>query len=204
MSLESPVIRIEDLLTTCQPKPSKWHHTLRVARVMRTISLGMVAFSLASCSSILSGTVSAVFYNEPPQPPLFTVISQDPLSLTDRTISVRIEAKMSERGYRKSLSPEAATVGVLYKYSIDPLGNVQNIPDYPIYTTYPRRFMIAVIDLRKSKLPDKPEFLWQGEVYSLGESTNLSVLAPDFIDVLFEYFGTTISNKEFSKRIEPK
>lgn len=204
MSLDSPAIRIEDLSTICQPKSSKGHQTLIVASAIRTILLGLVAFSLASCSSILSGTVSAVFYNEPPQPPVFTVISQDPLSLTDRTISARIEAKMSERRYRKAISPEAANVGVLYKYSIDPLGSVQNVPDFPIYTTYPRRFMIAVIDLRKSKLPDKPEFLWQGEVYSMGESTNLSVLAPDFIDVLFEYFGTTISNKEFSKRIEPK
>ncbi len=204
MSINSPVIRIENLSTICQPKSLKKHHAMIVAGVIRTILLGLVVLSLANCSSILSGTVSAVYYNGPPQPPEFTVISQDPLSLTDRTISARIEAKMSERGYRKAMSPETANVGVLYKYTIDPLGNVQNIPDFPIYTTYPRRFMIAVIDLRKSKLPDKPEFLWQGEVYSLGESTNLSVLAPDFIDVLFEYFGTTISNKEFSKRIEPR
>jgi hypothetical protein len=204
MSMDGPAIRIENLSTICQPNSLKKHHAVIVAGVIRTILLGLVALSLANCSSILSGTVSAVHYNGPPQPPEFTVLSQDPLSLTDRNISARIEAKMSERGYRKAMSPETANVGVLYKYSIDPLGNVQNIPDFPIYTTYPRRFMIAVIDLRKSKLPDKPEFLWQGEVYSLGESTNLSVLAPDFIDVLFEYFGTTISNKEFSKRIEPK
>ena len=204
MSLDRPAIRIEGLSTICQTKSSKGNHTLSVARVIRAILLGLVACSLVSCSATLSGTVSAVFYTEPPQPPIFTVIYQDPFSLTDRTISARIEAKMSERGYRKAMSLEAATVGVLYKYSIDPLGNVQNIPEFPIYTTYPRRFMIAVIDLRKSKLPDKPEFLWQGEVYSLGDSTNLSVLAPDFIDVLFEYFGTTISNKEFSKRIESK
>jgi hypothetical protein len=166
---------------------------------IRMILLCMAAISLAGCSSLLTGTVNSVFYNEPPQPPMFIVISQDSLSLTERTISARIEAKMSERGYRKATSSEAANIGVLYKYSIDPLGSVQNVPDFPIYTTYPRRFMIAVIDLRKSKMPEQLEFLWQGEAYSTGESTNMSLLAPHFIDVLFENYGTTTSNKSFSK-----
>jgi hypothetical protein len=172
---------------------------MTVAIRIRMIVLCITATFLASCSSLLSGTVSTVFYKEPPQPPMFVVISPDSLSLTERTISARIEAKMSERGYRKAASPEAASVGVLYKHSIDPVGSIQNVPDFPIYTTYPRRFMIAVIDLQKSKIPEKLEFLWQGEAYSAGDSTNMSLLAPYFIDVIFENYGTTITNKAFSK-----
>ena len=110
-------------------------------------------------------------------------------------------------GERKATSGEAANIGVLYKYSIDPLGNVHSDPDFVVgghqtYTTYPRHFMIAVVDLQKSKMPEKTEIIWQGELYSAGTSRNISVLAPYFIEVLFESYGTTVSNKIFSKQIE--
>jgi hypothetical protein len=132
---------------------------------------------------------------------MFIVISPDSLSLTERNISALIEAKMSKRGYRKANSIESANVGVLYKYSIDPTGSVSG-DSYGVDTTYPRHFMIGVIDLQKSKVPEKVEFLWQGELYSAGTSRNISLLAPYFIDVLFENYGTTISNKSFSKIVD--
>ena len=155
----------------------------------------MAAISLASC---LRGTVNTVSYSDPPQPPMFIVLSSDSLSLTERNISALIEVKMSERGYRKATSLEAANIGVLYKYSIDPTGSVSSDPG-GAYTTFPRHFQIAVIDLQKSKMPEKIEVLWQGEVYSAGTSRNISLLAPDFIEALFENYGKTVTNKTFLK-----
>jgi|CXWL01.1.fsa_nt_gi hypothetical protein len=167
---------------------------------VRMILVGMAAISLASCAALVDGTVSAVSYSAPPQPPMFFVISPDSLSLTERNISALIEAKMSEKGYQKANSIESANVGVLYKYSVDPSGSVWGGQDgQAIYTIFPRHFMIGVIDLQKSKVPEKIEFLWQGELYSAGTSRNISLLAPYFIDVLFESYGTTVSNKKFSK-----
>jgi uncharacterized protein DUF4136 len=174
---------------------------------VRMVLIIMAGISLASCATSLHGTVSAVSYSAPPQPPLFIVISPDSLSLTERSISALIEAKMSKRGYQKAESIESANVGVMYKYSIDPTGSMSSVPDYSTggqvtYTTYPRHFMIGVIDLQKSKLPEKIEILWQGELYSAGTSRNISLLAPHFIDVLFENYGTTVSNKRFSKVLD--
>jgi hypothetical protein len=96
-----------------QPKHTKGRETMIAALCVRMILISMAAISLAGC---LRGTVSAVSYSDPPQPPMFIVLSSDSLSLTERNISALIEAKMSERGYRKATSLEAANVGVLYKY----------------------------------------------------------------------------------------
>ena len=147
---------------------------------VRMILVGMAAISLASCATLVDGT--------------------------ERNISALIEAKMSEKGYQKANSIESANVGVLYKYSVDPSGSVWSGQDgaggQATYTTFPRHFMIGVIDLQKSKVPEKIEFLWQGELYSAGTSRNISLLAPHFIDVLFENYGTTVSNKRFSKVVD--
>jgi len=166
----------------------------------------VAAFILSSCTTI-GGTVSAIFYAEPPQPPMFFVIAQDSFSVTERNISALIEAKMSEKGYQRAPSLEAANVGVIYKYSIDPSGSVHSVPDYAVgghqtYTTYPRKFQITVIDLQKSKIPEKVEFLWQGELYSAGASRNISELAPYFIEVLFENYDRSVSNRKFSKELQ--
>jgi hypothetical protein len=58
---------------------------------------------------------------------------------------------------------------------------------------------MTVIDLQKSKMPEKIEVLWQGEVYSMGTSTNMFLLAPVFIEALFENYGETVTNKSFRK-----
>ncbi len=187
--------------------PFSIRHFRRFPVLCSMILVSMAAISLASCATRLDGTVSAVSYSAPPQPPTFIVISPDSLSLTERNISALIEAKMSKRGYQKANSIESANVGVMYKYSIDPSGSISSVPNYSTggqatYTTYPRHFMIGVIDLQKSKVPERIEFLWQGELYSAGTSRNISLLAPYFIDVLFENYGTTVSNKSFSKIVD--
>ncbi len=165
---------------------------------VRMLLISVGAISLAGCTFI-DGTVSTAYYSAPPQPPMFIVLSSDSLSLTERNISALIEAKMSARGYRKATSLEAANIGVLYKYSIDPTGSVGNIPGSPIfYTSYPRRFIIAVIDLQKSKMPETIEILWQGELYSEGSSRDISSLAPIFIEELFLTYGKSVTNRAFS------
>jgi hypothetical protein len=161
---------------------------------------------LTGCSS-LTGTVSTISYTAPPQPSLFFVISKDSMSVTERNITALIEARMIENGYQKAGSLERANVGVVYKYSVDPNGSINSVPDYAAgghatYTTYPRNFQIALIDLRRSKSPDTVEFFWQGEVYSAGTSRNMGVIAPYFIEVLFENYGKSVSNKVFQKQVE--
>jgi hypothetical protein len=69
-------------------------------------------------------------------------------------------------------------------------------------TTYPRFFQIVVVDLEKSKIPEKIEIIWQREVYSSGSSTNISKLAVHFVDVLFENYGSSVTNKNFFKVVE--
>lgn len=160
---------------------------------IRTILICMAAFSLASC---VSGTVSTASYSDPPQHATFIVISPDSLSLNERNISALMEAKLSERGLMKATSIEAANIGVLYKHSIDPTGSVVS-DGRQVWTEYPRHFQITVIDLHRSKMPEKIEILWQGEVYSTGSSRNISSLAPIFIEQIFLNYGKTVTNKDF-------
>jgi len=182
----------------CQPKRTRLRQTMIATICVRMLLISVGAISLAGCTFI-DGTVSTAYYSAPPLPPMFIVISPDSLSLTERNISALIEAKLTERGLRKATSFEAANIGVLYKYSIDPLGRTYNIPGSPIFnTTYPRHFMIAMIDLRKSKMPEKVEYLWQAELYSEGSSRDISSLAPIFIEELFLSYGKSVTNKSFS------
>lgn len=176
-------------------------------RFILLIVLGLI---LSGCAGVFHGTVSTATYTDPPQQPLFTVFSSDLLSLTEKNITALIETKMSERGYTKAGSREAANVAVFYKYSVG-LGrtHVSSSPDFVwggqkvvSTTVYPRFFQIVVVDLERSKLPEKIEIIWHGEVYSSGSSANISKLAGHFIDELFENFGTTVTNKRFFKVIK--
>jgi hypothetical protein len=173
----------------------------------KKLALLLAVITLSGC---VHGTVSTATYTDPPQQPLFTVFSSDLLSLTERNITALIETKMSERGYTKAGSHEAANVAVLYEYSVGPgRTHVSSSPDFVwggqkvvSTTVYPRFFQIVVVDLERSKLPEKIEIIWHGEVYSSGSSANISKLAGYFIDELFENFGTTVTNKSFFKVIE--
>jgi len=177
---------------------------------MRFILFGLIGLLLGGCVAPLVGSVSTATHSSPPQLPLFTVISPDSLSLTDRNISGLIEVKMSERGYKKATSQASANVAVLYKYSLGSgRTDVSSSPDFvwggqkvQSTTTYPRFFQIVVVDLEKSKLPENIEIIWQGEVHSAGSSTNMSKLAVHFVNVLFENYGSNVTNKNFYKVVE--
>lgn len=191
-------------------------HRFRVLCSMILVS--MAAISLVSCFyRSLDVTVNAVSNSAPPQPPMFIVISPDSLSFERHIlhISALIEAEMSKRGYQKATSLETANIGVLYKYSINPIGSVSSVPDsavgghatslpFWLYSPYPQYFhifQITVIDLQKSKTPETIEILWQGELHSARTTSGMSDMAQYFIEALFDNYGTTVSNRRYSKRI---
>ena len=166
-----------------------------------------VILLFTACAPLI-GTVSTVKYTEPPPQATFTVISLDFLSLSERNICALIEKKMSEHGYVKAASRETANVAVLYKYSIGP--GRTHVSSHPGFkgrtevessTSYPRLFQLAIVDLEKSDIPEKMEIIWQGEIHSSGSSSNISKLAPYFIDILFENYDKTVTNKPFGKVI---
>ncbi|MEP6934492.1 MAG: hypothetical protein ABI988_11190, partial [Nitrospirota bacterium] len=121
-----------------------------------------------------------------------------------------IEKKMAEHGYRKVFPEEVPNVAVLYKYSVDSgITSVSSSPDYVMggqkvesSFEYPRFFEIVLVDLEKFKAPEASKTIRQKEVYSSGSSTNIARLAPHFIDVLFENYGSTVTNRRLSKFID--
>ena len=167
---------------------------------------GILVF-LSGCAHI-TGRINTASYAEPPQKPSFIVVISDPLSLTDRNIGVLIEKKMEERGYNKAASEAEANVAVLFKYGIGAGttevsgGTYEGRVTVSSYTTYPRFFQVTVVDLSKSKLPNKIEIIWQGELRSKGSLDDISRPAPYFIDALFECYGSTVTNEKFTKRLE--
>ena len=130
--------------------------------------------------------------------------------ITERIIREHIEKKMAEHGYRKASPEEVPNVAVLYQYSGGSgITSVSSSPDYVIggqkvesSSEYPRFFEIVLVDLEKFQAPEASKTIWQGEVYSSGSSTNISRLAPHFIDVLFEKYGLTVTNRRLSKFID--
>ncbi len=173
------------------------------------VLFGILVVLVTSCFSLhVAGRINAASYTEPPQKPTFRVIIPDPLSLTDRNIGLLIEKKMIEHGYSKAASEEEANVAVIFKYRVGSGttevtgGTYQGTGSVQSYTIYPRFFQITIVDLLKSKLPEKLEIIWQGELTSKGRLDDVSRLAPYFIDSLFEYYGSTVSNEKFFKRLE--
>lgn len=45
------------------------------------------------------------------------------------------------------------------------------------------------------------EIIWQGEIYTEGSSADMTRLAPNFSDILFENYGKTVTNQKFSREI---
>ena len=176
---------------------------------LRLASLILLGALFAGCAA-LTGRVSTLSHMEPPHNPLFKVISSDSISLTERIIREHIEKKMAEHGYRKASPEEVPNVAVIYKYSVGSgVASVSSSPDFvwggqrvESSSEYPRFFEIVLVDLEKSQNPEAIKTIWQGEVYSSGSSTNISRLAPHFIDVLFENYGSTVTNRPFSQFID--
>jgi hypothetical protein len=141
-----------------------------------------------------------------PEPVLFYVSSNSSSTADDR-ITALIEAKMIEKGFQKASSIQAANVGITYNYSIDQGGSVPyrhsidqqgSVPSDRDYSVW--RFQVAVLGLRQ-RTPGETELFWEGKIYSAGTSRDIGLIAPHFIDVLFENYDTTVLKKNFSRHL---
>jgi Domain of unknown function (DUF4136) len=173
----------------------------------RLICAIATALLIGCVPSMLRGRVSTVSYRAVPEKSTFAVHSQNTIGLTDRNIVRLIEQKLTERGYRKADSIAGADILVIYAYDVGQgTTRISSQPD-PVFgghaissdTAYPRSFEIALIDVKNSPNPKKPEIVWQAELHSSGSVSDMSRLAADFIDVIFEHYGTTVDNKLFFK-----
>jgi Domain of unknown function (DUF4136) len=173
----------------------------------RLICAIATALLIGCVPSMLRGRVSTVSYRAVPEKSTFAVHSQNTIRLTDRNIVRLIEQKLTERGYRKADSIAGADILVIYAYGVGQgTTRISSQPD-PVFgghaissdTAYPRPFEIALIDVKNSPDPKKPEIVWQAELHSSGSVSDMSRLAADFIDVIFEHYGTTVDNKLFFK-----
>jgi hypothetical protein len=175
---------------------------------MKPLMCAIAAGLLIGCAPMmLQGRVSTVSYRTVPEKSTFTVHSQNTIGLTDRNIVRLIEQKLTERGYRKVDSTVGADIVAIYAYDVGQgTTHISSQPDLVFGghaissgTAYPRSFEIALIDFKNSPDPKKPEIVWQAELHSSGSISNMSRLAADFIDVIFEHYGATVDNKLFFK-----
>jgi hypothetical protein len=178
--------------------------TVAMKRLMCAIAAGLL---IGCAPALLQGRVSTHSYRAVPEKSTFTVHSQNTIGLTDRNIVRLIEQKLTERGYRKVDSTAEAHIVAIYSYNVGQgTTRLSSQPD-PVFgghaissdTAYPRSFEIALIDFKNSPDPKKPEIVWQAELRSSGSVSDMSRLAADFIDVIFEHYGTTVDNKLFFK-----
>jgi hypothetical protein len=176
--------------------------------MMRTVKLWATCalLCLAGCTPFrIQGVVSTAGHQAPPSRPTFTMLSQNQLGLTDRQIVNLIEEKLISHGYAKAESVSKSDVGVLYSFRIGQgITHTSGVPTsggmlIGSSTSYPRFLEVILVDLRRSKLPESVEIIWQGKIRSSGSISNMSALAPGFVDVILETYGTTVSNKSFTR-----
>jgi hypothetical protein len=161
----------------------------------------------------MNATISSAKYSDPPQPTFFVVNPSDLFRFTEKRTEKRIvdliENKMVEHGYGRAYSPETATVEVYYKFSIGlGEGYLSNSRDFAdnrqqieSLSEYPNYFQIYIIDIERSKKEKKIKMIWQGEVYGSGENMDILELVQFLVDVLFDNFDSTVTNKKYLKRV---
>ena len=166
-----------------------------------------ISILLSSCAGYLSGSFSTANYSDTNTRKIFKIIGPNTLTLKDKQIRDLISKKLITYGYSPASNEKEANIAVLYKLSIGQGSTyVSSRPDIVFggqkvssSTRYPRFMQIMIIDLYKSKLPDKVVMIWQGEVTSKGSSTNEIKLTENFLDILFENYGKTITDESFHK-----
>ena len=178
----------------------------------RLLLLLLILPIISSCAGMLTltGRVSTATYTEMPKGASFVVVGSNNLTLTERNIQTIIANHMIEKGFHRADNAESADIVAMYSYSIGAgTTSVSSRPDFvwggqqvDSSTNYPRYFQITLVDLKISKLPDKIEIIWQGEIYSKGSGSNINYLAKDFVDELFNHLGQTVTNKTFIRALE--
>jgi hypothetical protein len=173
--------------------------------------LFLLLLSLTLMLSCVTGRVSTISHNVLPTGSKFIIIESDAFSVTSKQIKNMIANKMVNLGYIEATSEQEADAVILYKYNVGSGSTEVSISSRRDFiwggqkvqsdseTVYPRFFQIAIVDLKRSKLPDQLELIWHGEVYSKGSSANILSVAQEFIDALFENYNKSVTNKHFTK-----
>jgi len=167
--------------------------------------LSAFVYILACVPSIISGRVSSATYQPYPTPATFYIVQGDRITLTEKNIQNTIAKEMERIGFRPATDLAHADLAVVYSYSIGPgISIVSSSPDFVwggqevrSSIEYPRYFFVGIIDLKKTINPKEPVFIWQGEIYSSGSSSNIAWLAESFVPELFKYYGKNVKNKLF-------
>jgi hypothetical protein len=167
--------------------------------------LSILIGSLACAPGIISGRISTATYYPYPANATFFVVPSDRLTLTEKNLQNLIAREMEKLGFMRSTESNKADLAVVYSYSIGAGStSVSSSPDFvwggqkvESSTKYPRYFSVGIIDRRKTINSKEPVFVWQGEIYSSGSSSNIAWLAESFIPELFKWYGKNVSDKVF-------
>jgi hypothetical protein len=163
----------------------------------------------ACAPSFIKGRVSAATYQPYPTHATFFIVPSDRTTLTEKTIQNLIAKEMEKIGFRRSADLTNTDLAVGYSYSIGAgTTSVSSSPDFVwggkeivSRTKYPRYFYVGIIDRAKTINPKEPVFIWQGELYSSGSISNISLVAESFVRELFEWYGKNVTNKRFIRQI---
>lgn len=179
----------------------------RRMKIFRCTILFLVCTLGTGCiTPSIRGRVSTIPHRQLPLRATFSVrVSSSTPSVTEATIARSVAQCMESAGYTRSDAPELADLEVTYSFSIGAGEQViSSSPDFVVgghsvhsATLYPRLFQIAIIALQTPHLPDKPDVVWQGEVFSEGSTVDLSVIGPYFIEQICSNLGREVTNQPF-------
>jgi hypothetical protein len=172
---------------------------------LRPTLIVVVALMLNACVTMISVRVDTASYQQGNLAGTFIVIPPDELSLSGKAISEMITERMLKQGFEKATDLGAPDIAILFSYSIGG-ASVRSQPDFVrgghyVYSTRPRSFQLILVDLAESRRKGELTVLWQGETYSTGSSSDILRLAPYFLDAMFENFGETVSNKNWTRTL---
>ena len=162
--------------------------------------LALVLLLLAGCATSpqpIVGKVTTVAKSEPPEHPAFVIASADPSgaipSVAEEILVTQLEQKMLALGYAKSESVATANVGVVYRY------------------VYPSWLQITVLDgakarelIRTRQPPSDSIIAWQGDAYHTAGYASRESLSRHLLDVLFLYYGKTVTDQPFERAPRPR
>jgi len=169
------------------------------------VFLFIIAGTLACAPSIILGRISSATYQPHPSNATFFIVQSNKVTLTERNIQILIAKEMEKLGFERAVEHATGDVAVLYSYSIGPgTTSVSSSPDFvwggqrvESSTKYPCYFHIVIIDIKRTLVQKEPVFIWQSELYSSGESWNISWLAETFVPEMFKWYGKNVTNKIF-------
>jgi hypothetical protein len=186
---------------------------MKQAQYYITIAIFSVLIGTSSCTPLILGRVSTATYHSYPTNATFFVVPSDRITLTEKNIQNLIANEMEKIGFRRTTSIADADLAVIYSYSIGAgttsvSGSVSSQPDFVwggqkiegsigSSTKYPRYFFVGIIDRAQTINPKDPVFIWQGEIYSSGSSSNIALLAESFVTEMFKWYGKNVTNKRF-------